>query len=147
MKSSTFSVQIQLDDESTHKQELQPLFSQSELLTVRLPLPFALSAAQHAGQLAVTRDGFGMRTGDVLRLCSTYERDIRSRAQLALRSILPAAAPPSRRFMFECDGQPMDRVRRALVANSETVGATDILLVLEREQRSDDPVAFDGMQP
>ena len=50
---------------------LQPLFTSSCLITVRLPLPFELSADPVSGCWRVMEDGYGLRVGDVLRAFST----------------------------------------------------------------------------
>lgn len=53
--------------------DLPALFTRSELLTVRYPLPFALEAEPMQGVVKVVEAGNGLQVGDVLRACSTPE--------------------------------------------------------------------------
>ena len=131
---------MKLDGGIEVKQELSPLFSHSELLTVRLPLPFSLNGVSYAGTLQVSKDGFGMRTGDVLRACSTYE----ARKATGLFGLFPSASAPPARNLFLADGQPYDRVVEALTANTVERGARDIVLVVERELPASGPFDRDA---
>jgi hypothetical protein len=54
-------------------QEFQPLFSASEMLTVRLPLPLDLRAAPYAGTLRIIEDAYSLLRGDVIRACSSIK--------------------------------------------------------------------------
>ena len=67
-----FDVKIDLGDGSgIVEHSLQPFFSRSSLVTVRVPLPFELQADPIQGAFKVVQDGYGLRVGDVLRACST----------------------------------------------------------------------------
>ena len=122
----TFTVRVDTD-EGAVKLDLRPLFSESELLTVRLPLPILLNAAQHAGMFRVTSDGFGLRRGDVLRACTSYRQFEGS----AMGKMFGLAAWS--KYLFVADGHPMDIVFEALTANTEERGATEVMLFMERE--------------
>ena len=50
---------------------LQPYFTDSSLITLRVPLPFNLEADPKQGCWEVKADGYGLRVGDVLRAFST----------------------------------------------------------------------------
>lgn len=73
-------------------QELAPLFSESELLTVRMPVPCELHAEASHGVLRISVNGHGLYAGDVLRACSTF------RAKLAdvWLGLVPVSRPPGR---------------------------------------------------
>ena len=61
--------------------ELQAFFSKSELLTVRYPVPVELRVRPERGVLRVYETGYGLREGDVLRACSTFEMRFDSAAR------------------------------------------------------------------
>ena len=63
---STFQVRVRIGSEEL-TQEFQPLFSASEMLTVRLPLPLDLRAAPYAGTLRIIEDAYSLLRGDVIR--------------------------------------------------------------------------------
>ena len=119
----TFDVKIDVDG-CMLEQTLQPLFSESELVTVRLPLPLELAAEASGGVLKVTANGSGMRIGDVLRCFTTSQMRMGDTFGLF-------AVAKLKRCLFVADGQPPDRVIEALTANSPDK-STDIVLVLER---------------
>lgn len=67
-----FNLKIDLGDGSgIVEHSLQPFFTKSSLVTVRVPLPFQLQADPIQGAFKVVEDGYGLRIGDVLRACST----------------------------------------------------------------------------
>lgn len=107
------------------QQELQALFSSSDLVTVRYKLPLYLSLAPELGQMRVTKSGKGLLVGDVLRACSTLQMKVENAFGL-----LPIG---TRKYkcLFICDGQPSYKVIEALTANTEDV-ASEIVLVFER---------------
>lgn len=123
---SNFRVSVRLSDEVLLTQEFQPLFSASEMLTLRLPLPIDLKAAPYAGTLRISEDGYGLRRGDVLRACSSVQK----------ASILWSDAAP-KQCLFLADGQPAPVVVKALVANTIDKGVEDLVLVVERETTYD----------
>jgi len=53
--------------------ELTPLFTRSELVSVRYQVPFALEASADKGVVRIDTAGLGLLAGDVLRACSTLE--------------------------------------------------------------------------
>ena len=101
---------------------IAPFFSRSELLTVRLPLPFQLAVRPFRGTMSVFHDGSGLRAGDVLRCCTTIQRPS------LLDSLM--SKPVCKRF-FLADGQTPEHVVEALTANSQQF-TDDILVVVER---------------
>lgn len=67
-----FDVCVDLGEGSGRAQiRLQPYFTDSDLVTVRLPLPFALEAEPIQGVYKVVKPGYGLLVGDVLRAFST----------------------------------------------------------------------------
>lgn len=72
-----FVVQVDLGTGSgIVQQKFTPLFSESELLTVRMPVPFELHAEAVHGVLRVSDSGYGLCVGDVLRACSTFRSNM-----------------------------------------------------------------------
>ena len=61
--------------------QLEPYFSRSSLVTVRLPLPFNLDVEPVQGVYRVNIDGYGLMVGDILRAFSTirmrYDSDLK----------------------------------------------------------------------
>lgn len=69
-----FQVDVELGDGcGVVSGDLPALFTNSELLTVRYPLPFSLEAESMQGVVKVVATGNGLLEGDVLRACSTPE--------------------------------------------------------------------------
>lgn len=157
-----FALAVDLGDGcGTVEHTLQPFFTKSSLVTVRVPLPFDLEAEPIQGCFKVVQDGYGLRVGDVLRACSTlqmrYDSDKeemrvgpglpgKADAQPAASSKMPewlssfqsnfnpwTAFAPQRpaKCLFIADGQPHSRVADALVAN-EMGKVREMVLVLER---------------
>jgi len=78
--------------------DLPALFSNSVLLTVRYPLPFALEADPKQGVVRVVKPGNGLQVGDVLRACSTPElRYDSTRKRLCYGAGFRGKRPPSER--------------------------------------------------
>lgn len=100
-----FHVKVRLsadsDDEVQYK--LPPLFSTSELLTLRLPLPWTLHASPYAGTLVVTSDGWGLQRGDVVRACSSFK------LAPQFNGFLLSDMQPER-SLFLADGLPASKV-------------------------------------
>ncbi|KAL1521501.1 hypothetical protein AB1Y20_021162 [Prymnesium parvum] len=107
------------------EQALEPLFSSSDLVTVRYQLPLRLELAPHLGQMRVTKSGMGLMEGDVLRACSTFQPQMDN-----VFGLFPVGTKPSK-CLFICDGQPSEKVIEALTANTEDK-ASEILMVFER---------------
>ena len=70
--------------------DIVPFFSDSELVTVRMPVPFDLHAEATRGVLRVSALGDGLRAGDVLRACTTF----RAKMKDAWLGLLPVRATP-----------------------------------------------------
>jgi hypothetical protein len=118
-----FQVRIDIDG-SVLQETLRPLFTASELVTVRLPLPLELPAEAAGGVIRVTANGNGMRIGDVLRCFTTAQRRMGDTFGLF-------AVAKLKRCLFVADGQPPDRVIEALTANTPEI-TENIVLVVER---------------
>lgn len=152
---SAFSVSVDLGEGGgTVQTALPPLFTDSTLVTVRIPLPFDLHADPVQGVYKVVQDGYGLLVGDVLRAFSTlamrYDSSTRSvafgtglpglRARASAASpgwldFLPASFNPATapgRCLFIADGQTRPAVEDALVANDVERGVCDILMIFER---------------
>ena len=125
---STFQVRVRIGSEEL-TQEFQPLFSASEMLTVRLPLPLDLRAAPYAGTLRIIEDAYGLLRGDVVRACSSIKK------ASMLEALWSDSAPE--RCLFLADGQPAPVVVEALVANTIDKGVEDLVLLVERETTYD----------
>ena len=70
---NAFEVSVDLGDGNGEAQcELEPYFSDSTLVTLRLPLPFELEAEPIQGVYKVVKPGYGLLEGDVLRAFSTF---------------------------------------------------------------------------
>ena len=121
----TFTVAVDLGDGVKLAEELVPLFSESDIVTVRYPLPFELAAEAEHGVMRVTRDGNGLLTGDVLRLCSTFTMRMD-----AVGGLLPMGTKPTK-CLFLADGQPPQRVVEALTANTDD-RTEDVWMAFER---------------
>lgn len=129
---STFSLEVDLGEGSgTVHEALPPLFTRSDLLTVRLQLPFSLPAEPSQGVLRVTTDGHGLHRGDVVRAFTTY----RTRPTNPLFGALTVKPGALARCLFVADGQPAPKVIDALLANTKE-RTTDALLYVEREHES-----------
>jgi hypothetical protein len=67
-----FDVCVDLGEGSGVAQiQLQPYFTESDLVTIRLPLPIELEAEPIQGVYKVVKPGYGLLIGDVLRAFST----------------------------------------------------------------------------
>lgn len=106
-------------------EQLRPLYSCSDLVTVRYALPLALELEPQLGQMRVTKSGMGLMPGDVLRAFSTFKIRMDS-----VFGLFPIGTRPSK-CLFLCDGQPSKKVIEALTANTEDK-ADEILMVFER---------------
>ena len=104
---------------------LKPLYSSSELVTVRYKLQFDLELAPQLGQMRVTKSGMGLVVGDVLRACSTFQVQMDN-----VFGLFPIGTKPTK-CLFLCDGQPSQKVVEALTANTEDK-ASEIVMVFER---------------
>jgi hypothetical protein len=143
------------DDGGIVEHTLQPYFSSSELVTVRLPLPVDLEAEPTQGVYKIVKAGNGLLVGDVLRAFSTlvmrYDselREVRCGAGLPGRRRLAARGTPSlfgllnldlgfsqqrmpQKCLFVADGQASSRVNDALVANVPSK-TSSIVMIFER---------------
>lgn len=82
-QNDAFQVHVDLGEGSGYAQiELDPYFSDSDLVTLRLPLPFELEAEPIQGVYKVVKPGYGLLEGDVLRAFSTmvirYDSQLKS---------------------------------------------------------------------
>ena len=102
---------------------LEPLFSLSELVTVRYAVPLELDMSPEQGVFRVTRAGRGLQVGDVLRACSTMRADL-------MLGMLPGGKAADK-CLFLADGQRPEKVVDALTAN-ERDRTSDVVLVVER---------------
>jgi len=127
---STFALVVDLgEDGGTVHEALPPLFTSSDLITIRLHLPFSLPAEPSQGVLQVTTDGHGLLQGDVVRAFTTFGTRPHS------NPLLGALGTGKRRCLFVADGQPAPHVIDALLANTEE-RTSDVLLFVEREHES-----------
>lgn len=125
----TFSLEVDLgEDGGTVRESLPPLFTSSDLVTVRLQLPFSLPAEPSQGVLRVTTDGHGLHQGDVVRAFTTF-------GMRPSNPLFGALRTGKRRCLFVADGQPAPQVIDALKANTEDM-TSDVLLFVEREHES-----------
>ena len=69
----SFDVAVDLGEGSIVEGSLSALFTESELVTVRYPLPFSLEVEPRQGMMKVIQNGNGLLDGDVLRACTTLE--------------------------------------------------------------------------
>lgn len=121
-----FSFEVSLGEGiGAMQHELQPLFTSSELVTVRYPLPLELAAEPAQGVMRVYEDGNGLLVGDVLRACSTFKVQMDSSFGL-----FPMGTKPTK-CLYIADGQPPEKVIDALTANTEDK-ADEILMIFER---------------
>lgn len=69
----SFCVRVDLGEGSGFAEcDLQPYFTDSDLVTLRVPLPFELEAEPVQGVYKVVKPGYGLQEGDVLRAFSTF---------------------------------------------------------------------------
>jgi len=73
VEQASFTISVNLDDSGVVEGQLAALYSRSELITTRFPLPFSLEAEPSQGVVRVVKSGDGLMEGDVLRACSTLE--------------------------------------------------------------------------
>lgn len=117
---NAFEVSVDLGDGSGEAQcELEPYFSDSALVTLRVPLPFELEAEPIQGVYKVVKPGYGLLEGDVLRAFSTFA--IRYDSQLK-----EVRAGPGLPGMGEGDKSPVEKKREA--AASFFLGGIEKLL-------------------
>lgn len=110
------------------RQQLEPLFSASDLVTVRYPVPFELDLEPSQGVMQITKSGSGVLVGDVLRACSSFQMQMDNTFGL-----FPLGTKPTQ-CLFLADGQPAQKVIEALVANTDDK-ASDVILVFERPRK------------
>ena len=69
---AAFDFEVDLGDGGgSVEHSLEPYFTDSSLITLRVPLPFNLEADPKQGCWEVQSDGYGLRVGDILRAFST----------------------------------------------------------------------------
>ena len=141
--------------------EFVPYFSASQLVVLRFPLPFELEAKQVSGVMKVVQTGLGLLEGDILRAFSTLElrydselrevrfgegitpqratplqrngllREVERRLGMISAELGGFMPKPPTRCLFITDGQPLQKVTDALVANTPDK-AREIVMVFER---------------
>ena len=121
---AAFQFSIDLGDGvGTVRAKFDPLFSLSELVSVRYAVPLELDMSPEQGVFRVTRAGRGLQVGDVLRACSTMRADL-------MLGMLPGGKAADK-CLFLADGQRPEKVVDALTAN-ERDRTSDVVLVVER---------------
>ena len=128
---TAFELKVDLGDGAgTVRAQFDPLFSLSELVTVRYAVPLELDMSPEQGMFRVTRSGRGLQVGDVLRACSTFSDGMRMREVDMMLGMIGGGATVSK-CLFLADGQRPDKVVDALTANTGD-RTSDVVLVVER---------------
>ena len=115
----------------TVEEELPALFSSSELVRLRLQLPFGLEALPDQGVMRVTKDGSGLHAGDVVRAFTTYAMPDVPKNMPLLQALQRRRRPA--RCLFLADGQPAPKVVEALMDNTPE-RTSEIVLFVERQR-------------